>query len=396
MGGAVSWPPLSESTKSVPRSSSDSSRPVSDGSASSSQAPLISQPPQRQANTNSHANSSTNNTTRPRSRNRGGGGGSASGGAGGAGSSSGSGPSHNTFNRPSPPTPPPFSVFEAPYRMVPPMLDTPVAGTRPVRGVGGSKPHAGYDNSSQRNASRRGNYGPRPRGDGPYHNNHGGRRDQDRRDVHHPPQYMPPPLGYMPSPLPPGAAPFMAPPVRVFPGQMGFDMTSPFIYVPTMPPESFRAMPIVPPPPPMVFPPANENTLANMIVKQIDYYFSDDNLVKDNFLRSKMDDHGWVPITLIASFRRVHQLTKDIQVILESLRYSNVVEVQGDKVRRRNTWNKWLHSYGWPNTDPGPQTPGAAPENVLATSLMKVSLDDSMTNANSNMDIRKVTQRWNR
>ncbi|KAI3460425.1 hypothetical protein Pfo_017088 [Paulownia fortunei] len=384
MGGAVSWPALSETTRPIPRSLSDNSRPVSDGSASSSQAPIISQPLQRPANNNAHGNSTVNNPmpTRPRSRNRSGG--------GGGGSSSGSGPSQNTFNQPSLPMPPPFPVFELPYGMVPAVLDTSARGPRPVVGVGGSQSHTGNDHSSRRNNSRRGNYGPRPRGEGPYHNNHGGRRDQDRRDVHHPPQYVPPPIGYMPSPLPPGAGPFMAPPpVRVFTGQLGFDMASPFIYVPTMPPESFRAMPIVPPPPPMLFPPANENPLTNMIVKQIDFYFSDDNLVKDNFLRSNMDDHGWVPIALIASFRRVQQLTKDIPVILESLRYSTVVEVQGDKVRRRNEWNKWLHSSGWRNSDSGPHTPISVPENVLATSLQEVSLDDAMTNANGNMDARE-------
>ncbi|KAL0323214.1 UNVERIFIED_CONTAM: La-related protein 1C [Sesamum angustifolium] len=375
MGGAVSWPALSETTRPIPRSSLDSSRPVSDGSASSSQAPIISHPPQRPANSNAHANSTVNNPmpTRPRSRNRSG------------GSSSGSGPSQNNFNQQPLPMPPPFPVFEVPFGMVPTVMDTSVRGSRPVGGVGGSQSHTGNDHSSQRNNSRRGGYGPRPRGDGQYHNNHGGRRDQDRRDVHHPPQYVPPPIGYMPAPMPPGAGPFMAPPpVRVFPGQMGFDMAAPLFYVPTMPPESFRPMPLVPPPPPMLFPPANENSLTNLIVKQIDFYFSDDNLVKDNFLRSKMDEHGWVPITLIASFRRVQQLTKDIPVILESLRYSTVVEVQGDKVRRRNEWSKWLHSSARPSADSGPHTPRAAPENVLATSLQEVSLDDSMTNANGN------------
>ena len=32
---------------------------------------------------------------------------------------------------------------------------------------------------------------------------------------------------------------------------------------------------------------------------------SDANLVKDEFLRSNMDEQGWVPITLIANFPRV-------------------------------------------------------------------------------------------
>lgn len=51
------------------------------------------------------------------------------------------------------------------------------------------------------------------------------------------------------------------------------DMTPPFIYGPPMGPESFRAMSMVPPLPPMIFPPPNENPLTSSIVKQIDFYF---------------------------------------------------------------------------------------------------------------------------
>ncbi|KAL8459174.1 hypothetical protein ACS0TY_036591 [Phlomoides rotata] len=379
MGWTASWPALSE-VRAVTRSPVDTPRPVSDGSAASSQAPLISQPPQRPAINNAHGNSTGNNSMsgRPRLRNRGGG-----------GSSSGSGPSQNTFNQPAgpaPPMPPPFPVFEVPYPMILAVVDNSVRGARPIGGVGASHSHTGNDHSSQRNNSRRGGYGPRPRGDGAYHNNHGGRRDQDRRDVHPPPpppQYMPPPMGCMSPPsLPSGAAPYMAPPpMRVYPGpQMGFDMTSPFIYVPPMAPESF--MPMVPSHAPMIFPPANENPLTSMIVKQIDFYFSDDNLVKDSFLRSNMDDHGWVPVSLIYIFRRVHQLTKDIPLILDSLRHSTVVEVQGDKIRRRSEWSKWLLSSS------GSRTPSSPPENALTTSLREVSLDDA-TNSQGNVDAKE-------
>lgn len=34
-------------------------------------------------------------------------------------------------------------------------------------------------------------------------------------------------------------------------------------------------------------------------------YCSDDNLSRDDFLRSKMDEEGWVPISLIAGFPKV-------------------------------------------------------------------------------------------
>ncbi|XP_073123210.1 la-related protein 1C-like [Henckelia pumila] len=375
MGGAVSWPALSESTRPVPRSSSDFPRSGSDGSVSSSQAPIISQPPRRQSNSNTYTNSTANNTmsSRPRSRNRGGGGG---------GSSSASGPSQNNFSRPSPPAPPPFPILEVHRQPFHPVFDVPVRSVRPVVG---SQPHTGNDHSSQRTNPRRGNFGGRPRGDGPHHMNHGARRDHDRRDVHLSPQYVPPPLGYMPNPLAPGAPPFIVPqPIRMFPNQMGFDMMSSYIYVPPMHAETFHAMPIVPP----TQPPMPMNPLSNLIVSQIDYYFSDANLVKDNFLRSNMDDQGWVPITLIASFPRVHQLTQDISLILESMRYSTVVEVQGDKVRKRYEWNRWLNSSGRPNIDVGSHNMDATTESALATSFREVSLNEASTSANGNVDSR--------
>ncbi|XP_075484919.1 la-related protein 1C-like [Primulina tabacum] len=376
MGGAVSWPALSESTRPVPRSSSDSPRPVSDGPVSSSQAPIISPPLRRQSNSNTYTNSTANNTTpsRPRSRNRGGGGG---------GSSSVSGSSQNNFSRPSPPAPPPFPILEVHRQPFHPVFDVPV---RNVRSVGGSQSHTGNDHSSQRTNSRRSNFGARPRVDGPHHINHGVRRDHDRRDVHFSPQYVPPPLGYMPPTLAPGAPPFIVPqPIRMFPNQMGFDMMSSYIYVPPMHPETFRPMPMVPP----AQPPMPMNPLSNLIVSQIDYYFSEANLVKDNFLRSNMDDQGWVPITLIASFPRVQQLTHDIPLILESMRYSAVVEVQGDKVRKHYEWNRWLNSSGRPNLDTGSHNMDATPENSLATSFREVSLNEASTSANGDINKRE-------
>ncbi|XP_047982237.1 la-related protein 1C-like isoform X2 [Salvia hispanica] len=398
MGGAVSWPALSETTRSVPRSSSsDASRIVSDGSVPSSQAPIISQPPQRSPHNNAnnvHGNSGGNNPNPARlRRNRGGGGG---GGGGGRGSFSVSGPSQGPFNPLPLPMPPPFPVIEVPFGAIPTVLDNSVRGPRPIGGGVGPS-HSGNDHPTQRiNTRRSNNYGPRPRGDGQYHNNHGGRRDHDRREVRHPPPppYAPPPMGYMPPPLPPGAASFMAPPpMMLFPGQMGFNMEPPFVYVPPMPPETFRTMPMVPPPPPVIFPPANENPLPNpnlspnplpnMIVNQIDYYFSDANLVKDPFLKSQMDDNGWVPISLVASFPRVLRLTNDIPLIVESLRHhSTAVEIQGDMIRRRNDWSLWIGSNGDPSTSGNI----SAPENALATSLNEVSLDDATAHVNGNLD----------
>ncbi|KAF5183003.1 La-related protein 1b [Thalictrum thalictroides] len=88
----------------------------------------------------------------------------------------------------------------------------------------------------------------------------------------------------------------------------------------------------------------NINRLRYEILKQIEYYFSDENLKKDAFLKNNdnMDVEGWVDIHLIAGFNRVKDLTNDIFLILEALRPSRVVEVKGEKVRKRDNWSIYI------------------------------------------------------
>lgn len=77
-------------------------------------------------------------------------------------------------------------------------------------------------------------------------------------------------------------------------------------------------------------------SLSDNIVKQIEYYFSDENLPHDYYLISLMDDQGWVPISTVAKFKRVERMCTDIPFILDSLLFgSRLVEVQGNKIRRR-------------------------------------------------------------
>ncbi|KAE8688842.1 hypothetical protein F3Y22_tig00110954pilonHSYRG00112 [Hibiscus syriacus] len=83
-------------------------------------------------------------------------------------------------------------------------------------------------------------------------------------------------------------------------------------------------------------------TLRVNIVKQIEYYFSDENLQHDHYLISLMDDQGWVPISTIADFKRVKRMSTDVQFIMDALQSSSTVEAQGDKIRRRDEWSKWI------------------------------------------------------
>lgn len=46
--------------------------------------------------------------------------------------------------------------------------------------------------------------------------------------------------------------------------------------------------------------------------KQIEYYLSEENLTKDNYLRSIMDNDGWIPLPIIMNFNRHDALQKRV------------------------------------------------------------------------------------
>ncbi|RID44106.1 hypothetical protein BRARA_I00923 [Brassica rapa] len=113
------------------------------------------------------------------------------------------------------------------------------------------------------------------------------------------------------------------------------------VFMPHPPPESIALVGNFPPPPPIYFP-SFDPMLSNKILTQVEYYFSADNLSKDEHLRGQMNDDGWVPVRIIAGFRRLAELTDNMQTILEALRSSEVVEIKGEALRRRGDWDKYL------------------------------------------------------
>ncbi|KAM0037393.1 putative la-type HTH domain, winged helix-like DNA-binding domain superfamily [Helianthus debilis subsp. tardiflorus] len=381
--GAAAWPALSELSRPLPKSlsfqSESSSKTASDGSGSAtvSQAPVTSQAPQKagKTNTSHHSNQNHTHPGRQRSMKRG----------------VGAGVGYNRLPPPPPPMPP-YPLYTTPYGgFVPAVLDAPVreqapyngssfVPARPVAGIG-SHSHPGHDHPFNR---KRNNFGPRPRGDGgPYVNNGpGGRRDHNDREwfgprshggvIPHPvvPPPPPPPRGYMPQ-AHLGPAPFIAPqPIRPYGAPMVYEMPPP------PPPFVYVQPPIIP----HASPSTNIPSLSDTILRQIEYYFSDANLVKDHYLRSNMDEEGWVPLTLIAGFHRVKSLTSDLQMVLSSIRDSTIVEVQGETVRRRNDWRKWIKPSVNSTLDSGSQSPHATTDgSVIQPSLEKLSLDGLST-----------------
>ena len=55
------------------------------------------------------------------------------------------------------------------------------------------------------------------------------------------------------------------------------------------------------------------------VQQQIEFYFSDANLTRDRYLRSKMLDGGWIPIYVIHGFNRVRMLTGEVLVVVQAL-----------------------------------------------------------------------------
>ncbi|XWS18625.1 hypothetical protein CRYUN_Cryun32bG0061000 [Craigia yunnanensis] len=80
--------------------------------------------------------------------------------------------------------------------------------------------------------------------------------------------------------------------------------------------------------------------LKNMIIKQVEYYFSDENLPTDKHMISliKKNKEGFVPISVISSFRKMKKLTRNYPSIVAALKDSSllVVSSDGKKVKRHN------------------------------------------------------------
>ncbi|CAN6443153.1 unnamed protein product [Victoria cruziana] len=173
---------------------------------------------------------------------------------------------------------------------------------------------------------------------------------------------------YIPCNMPPRAGPTFpvrCPPFYGLPQAQAFNNTIPASVFHGAPPLYEQASNvhhfIQPNPPPSHMPlpsssPSHSSPLASKvitqssdlqemktrIVKQIEYYFSAENLSKDMFMRSVIDKEGWVPIKIIAGFRRVVAMTGDIEVVIDALKESSQVELRGNMMRKSKDWDKFL------------------------------------------------------
>ena len=85
--------------------------------------------------------------------------------------------------------------------------------------------------------------------------------------------------------------------------------------------------------------PVEQGSVAWSVLKQIEYYFSDNNFSKDKFLQAEAakSPEGWVDISVIATFKRIKQLVPsgEAETIAEALQGSSFLDLSEDRTKVR-------------------------------------------------------------
>ena len=74
-------------------------------------------------------------------------------------------------------------------------------------------------------------------------------------------------------------------------------------------------------------PPLTSDDVQYELVKTLEYYFSSKNLAKDEYLVSQMDTDGFVLLDEICKFRKIKQLTNDVEFIKHLIRQSSQLQL---------------------------------------------------------------------
>jgi len=61
--------------------------------------------------------------------------------------------------------------------------------------------------------------------------------------------------------------------------------------------------------------------IEQKIIRQIEYYFSDVNMIRDKFLKNEITkDDGWIPLSVLTTFKRLQTLTTNFKTIMNALK----------------------------------------------------------------------------
>lgn len=78
---------------------------------------------------------------------------------------------------------------------------------------------------------------------------------------------------------------------------------------------------------------SNSRVQLVIIALQVEFYFSRQNLQTDGFLVSQMNAQMCVPVSVIAQFHKIQQLTTDTSLIVESVKDSTICAVTPDGIK---------------------------------------------------------------
>ena len=85
-------------------------------------------------------------------------------------------------------------------------------------------------------------------------------------------------------------------------------------------------------------PKISDSEIRERVLRQVEWYFGDENLQKDSFLMKHIarNKQGLVSLKLVASLRKVKAITKDWRIVAESIKDSTTLEINedGTKIRR--------------------------------------------------------------
>uniref|UniRef100_A0A7S3JNF0 HTH La-type RNA-binding domain-containing protein n=1 Tax=Aureoumbra lagunensis TaxID=44058 RepID=A0A7S3JNF0_9STRA len=90
---------------------------------------------------------------------------------------------------------------------------------------------------------------------------------------------------------------------------------------------------------------SSEEQLASSVLRQVEYYFSDESFPFDDYMKSKSNEEGWIEIEEIMAFPKMRQLTKEKQKIINALAMSDSVQVSADG-------NSLSRKFPMPDKDP--------------------------------------------
>ncbi|KAF8474778.1 hypothetical protein BDZ91DRAFT_789049 [Kalaharituber pfeilii] len=86
--------------------------------------------------------------------------------------------------------------------------------------------------------------------------------------------------------------------------------------------------------------------MLSQLTKQMEYYFSVDNLCKDIFLRKHMDSDGFVSLNLVAGFGIIRKITHNIEMLKDACQASPHIEVistfEGYRVRKATGYESFV------------------------------------------------------